>query len=181
MPRVSERAPGPALRPFLRRLLVVEFGSARRDTHLPDTGPVAAFSFRGGCRIGAGEGRPAPLAAFTGLHDTLRAHEHDSGHSVLIAAFTPVGAAAFLRPPLEEFTGATTDLAGILGSPAELGLLHERLADSQDHATRVALLEGFLLAHLHTLAPDPLVAGVVARLERSAGAERIADLARTPA
>jgi hypothetical protein len=80
MMQVFEQAPRPALRPFIRRFLVVEFPSFHCDAHLPDTSPVAAFSFRGECRID-GE-RWAPPAAFTGLRETLRAHEHCREHAV---------------------------------------------------------------------------------------------------
>src|SRR5258708_21464194 len=118
MAQAVEQLPHPALRPFIQRFLVVEFPALHRDVHLPDTSPVAAFSFRGRCRIDGD--RWAPLAAFTGLRETLRAHEHCHEHAVLLATFTPVGAAAFLRPSLEEFTGTTADLAGILDRPAEL-------------------------------------------------------------
>jgi len=112
MVKVYRQAPRSALRPFIQRFLVVEFPALHCDAHLPDTHAVAAFSFRGGCRID--ERQWAPTAAFTGLHETLRAHEHTHEHGVLLAIFTSAGAAAFLRPPLEEFAGTTTALADIL-------------------------------------------------------------------
>lgn len=174
--QVFEQTPRPALRPFIRRFLVVEFPFLHRDTHLPDTSPVAAFTFRGGCRIDAG--RWVPPAAFTGLRGTLRAHEHCHEHAVLLTAFTPVGAAAFLRPSLEEFSGTTTDLAGILGRPEELDQLHEQLAEAQNHARRIKRLEDFLLARGRVAAPDPLVAAAVTWLEQGTGANRIDDLTR---
>jgi AraC-like DNA-binding protein len=174
--RSIERAPHPALRPFIQRFLVVEFPAFHRDAHLPDTRPVAAFSFRGRCRLAGGQW--APLAAFTGLRETLRSHEHCHEHAVLLATFTPVGAAAFLRTSLEEFSGATTDLAGILGRPEELDRLHEQLAGAQKHGRRIALLEDFLLARVRVSAPDPLAAAAVAWFEQGTGVKRIDDLAR---
>lgn len=174
--QVFEQAPGLALRPFIRRFLVVEFPSLHRDAHLPDTSPVAAFSFRGGCRIDGD--RWAPLAAFTGLRDTLRAHEHCHEHAVLLATFTPVGAAAFLRPSLEEFSGTTTDLAGILGRPEELDRLNKQLAGAQNHGRRIKLLEDFLLGRVRVSAPDPLLVAAVAWLDQGTRAKRIGDLTR---
>ena len=103
MAQAVERLPHPALRPFIQRFLVVEFPAFHRDVHLPDTSPVAAFSFRGRCRIDGDQW--APLAAFTGLRETLRAHEHCHEHAVLLATFTPVGAAAFLRPRWKNLPG----------------------------------------------------------------------------
>lgn len=171
--RLYQQAPRAALRPFVRRFLVVEFDAPHADTHLPESSAVAAFSFRGGCRA---DGRVVPVSAFTGLHQVLRAHEHAQGHAVLLAKFTPVGAAAFLRPPQEEFAGATTDLADVLARPAELEALHQRLAAAPDHEWRVRLLEDFLLARIRAPAPDPLVAAAVAWLESGGG--RIEALAR---
>jgi hypothetical protein len=142
---VFEQIPGPPLRPFIRRFLVVEFSTLHRDVHLPDTSPVAAFSFRGGCRID--EGRWVPPAAFTGLRETLRAHEHCDGHAVLLVTFTPVGASAFLRSSLEELTGITTDLPDIVRA--------------RNHSRRIKLLEDFLLVTAKASTPDPLVAAAV--------------------
>jgi AraC-like DNA-binding protein len=176
MVQVFEQAPDRALRPFIQRFLVVEFPSFHCDAHLPDTSPVAAFSFRGGCRID-GE-RWAPPAAFTGLRETLRAHEHCREHAVLLATFTPVGAAAFLRTPMEEFSGLTTDLAGILGRQEELSRLPEQLASAQNHGRRIKLLEDFLLSRIRVSAPDPLVTAAVVWLEQRPGTKRIDDLVR---
>jgi AraC-like DNA-binding protein len=176
MVKVFEQVPNPALRSFIKRFLVVEFPSFHRDTHLPDTSPVAAFSFRGGCRIDGGRWVPPP--ALPGLRETLRAHEHCHGHAVLLTTFTPVGASAFLRPSLEEFAGTTTDLAGILGHPTELDRLHERLVGAQNHGRRIQLLEDFLLTRVRVSAPDPLVAAAVAWLQEGTVAKRINDLTR---
>jgi hypothetical protein len=165
--RVFEQVPGPLLRPFIKRFLVVEFSTRHHDVHLPDTSPVAAFSFRGGCRIDGG--RWVPPAAFTGLRETLRTHEHCDGHAVLLATFTPAGAAAFLRPSLEELAGTTTDLADILGCRLELDRLHEQLARAQNHSRRIKLLEDFLLVRARVSAPDSLVAAAVTWLEQGRG------------
>jgi AraC-like DNA-binding protein len=174
--RIFEQIPDPALRPFVKRFLVVEFLSLHHDAHFPDISPVAAFSFRGACRI---DGELwAPPAAFTGVRETLRAHEHRDSHAVLLATFTPVGAAAFLRPPLEEFTGATTDLADLFGRPKELDRLLDQIAGAPNHARRIKRLEDFLLARVRVSAPDPLVTAAVIRLEHGTGAERIDDLTR---
>jgi AraC-like DNA-binding protein len=176
MVKVFEQVPDRALRPFIQRFLIVEFPSLHCDAHLPDTGPVAAFSFRGQCRIDGD--RWVPPAAFTGLRETLRVHEHCREHAVLLATFTPVGAAAFLRPSLEEFSGTTTDLAGVLGRQEELGWLSEQLAGVQNHGRRIKLLEDFLLARVRVSAPDRLMAAAVAWLEQQTRAKRIDDLTR---
>lgn len=174
--QLFEQAPRPVLRPFIQRFLVVEFRALHRDTHLPDTSPVAAFTFRGACRLDGGQW--APHTAFTGLHEKLRAHEHVDGHAVLLAVFTPVGAAAFLAPPLEELSGATTDLAGVVDHPGELNQLHEQLAEAPSHERRIALIEDLLLSRIRVSAPDPLVAAAVTWLEQGTETRRIDGLAQ---
>jgi AraC-like DNA-binding protein len=170
------RVPHAALRPFIERFLVVEFPSFHRDAHLPGAGAVAAFSLRGKCRID--DALWAPPAAFTGLRGTLRAHEHCDNHAVLLVAFTPAGAAAFVPASLQELAGTTTDLSSILGRPAEIDRLHEQLCESGNHERRVELLEEFMLERLANAEPDPLVKAAVARLESDAGGSRIDELAR---
>lgn len=169
--RLFEQAPVVALRPFVQRFLVVEFLREHRDAHLPDLRAVAAFSLRGECVLDGGQ-RVAP-AAFTGPRGTLRRHEHRGVHAVLLATFTPVGAAAFLRVPLEEFAGVTTELAGLLGRRPELERLQDDIVSAPNHARRIRLLEGFLLTRIHESAPDPLMSAAVTWLERDAGEKRI--------
>ena len=74
--------------------------------------------------------------------------------AVLLATFTPVGAAAFLRPSLEEFVGTTADLVGLLGRPVELDRFHDPLAAAENDGRRITLLEEFLLAPVRVSAPD---------------------------
>jgi AraC-like DNA-binding protein len=176
MAHIFEQVPGLALRPFVKRFLVVNYPSFHRDEHLPDTCPVAAFSFEGRCRIDGAY--LAPKAAFTGLRETSRRHEHSRGNRVLLATFTPVGAAAFLRPSLDEFGDTTTDLAGILACTDELNRLNEQVAEAERHAGRVKLLEDFLLARVRAPAPDPLVSAAVTWLEQRTAETRIAELTR---
>jgi AraC-like DNA-binding protein len=169
--KVLVQAPTPALAGFVRRFMVVEFSAACRDQHLPEAGAVAAFSFRSECRA-TGHGA-IPPAAFTGLWETMRGHEHAAGHAVLLAMFTPLGAASFLRQPLDEFSGATADLTSILPLSAGLRRLGEEIAAAPGHGVRMNLLERFLLARIGSSAPDPLIAAAVAWLERDAGHARI--------
>ncbi len=176
--RVLVRRPCDALRGIVRRFVVVESTAAHRDAHLPDTGLVAAFRFRGTCLL---DGRvPAPRAAITGLWDRARAHEHSADHAVVIAAFTPLGAAQLLRRPLDAFANATVDLIDldVLGGRGDLAAVHDRLADAADHAERVRLVEELLLDRVDRAGGDPLVAAAVEMIERTGAAVRIETLAR---
>src|SRR4051794_19956449 len=170
--RVVTRTPAQALRPFVRRLLVVEATGAHRDVHLPDTGVVAAFRFRGDCLL-YGERASAPRAAVTGLWDTARAHEHSADHAAVIVSFTAAGAAAWLRRPADELANATVDLGALVGRAAAWDGIVEQLAAAPDHARRLRLVEDLLLARAGDAPGDPLVGAAVGFIERTQGIVRI--------
>lgn len=174
--RFLSRTPDVALRRLVKRIAVVESVAAHDDVHLPDTGLVAAFGFRGECRLYGGA--RAPRAAITGLWDTARGHAHSRDHAAVIVAFTPLGAAAWLRAPLDAFANTTEDLDAMLGRAAGLDTLHARLVEASDHAQRMRLVESMLLAGIGDVRPDPQMAAAVAAIERTHGNLRIEPLAR---
>ena len=209
--RILFRAPSEALRGIVRRFIVVESTAAHGDQHLPDTGLVAAFRFRGECRLhgadtdqkagqslgprqaagqspdprqAAGQSldplQIAPHSAVTGLWDRVRAHEHSADHAVVIAAFTPIGAAALFRQPLDALANTTVDLVDLAAENrrAVSPELSDRLADAVDHVERIRLVEELLLTLAGVQRVDPLVAAAVEMIERTREAVRIAALAR---
>ena len=165
-----------ALRPIVRRFLIVEFPSIHRDAHLPETDAVAAFSFRGACQIDGIQ--LAPPAAFTGPRVVLRTHEHRHSHAVLLATFTPVGAYTFLRSPLDQFAGSTFSLENLVQRPEDLQRVSEQLAAAQHHRQRIAVVEDFLLRRVRAFSPDPLITAAVAWLEQAPTGSKIDDLTR---
>jgi len=174
--KVFVQTPREALRPFVKRFLVVEFPYAHKDSHLPDTGLVAAFRYKGDLALGGGN--KAPHAAVTGLWDTRRSHDHGRDSAVVLAAFTATGAAAFLRHPLDEFFNATVAMDGLLGIPTELNRVNEQLAEASRHAHRIQLIENFLIARARNTRPDPFVSAVVSWIEETRAMARIEELAR---
>lgn len=170
------REPSHALRPFVQRILVVESAQARGDVHLPGTGFVAAFHFRGACRLNDGE--IAPRLGITGLWDTARTHVHHADSGAIIVQLTATGGSALLRQPLEEFANATADLDDVLGSSTSLNQLHEEMAEAASHEHRLQMVEEFLLAHVRPTRPDPEVAAAVALIERSQAQVRVHEIAR---
>lgn len=174
--KVFTQPPREALRPFVKRILVVEFPSPLQDSHLPNAGLFVAFPFRGTCYLE--DGRLAPRAGVTGLFDRMRRHAHGRDNAVALAAFTPTGAAAFLRHPLDELAGTTVALDAVIGGVPALARLDEQLVDAPNHFRRVQLVEDFLLARIGTASPDPLVAAAVEWIERVTPNPRIGELVR---
>jgi len=174
--KVYVQAPCEPLRPFVKRFLVIEFSSAHKDSHLPDTGIVASFRYKGDLALDGGI--KAPQAAITGLWDTSRSHDHGRDSAVALAAFTATGAAAFLRNPLDEFFNATVAMDGLLGSATDLNRVHEQLAEARRHAHRIQSIENFLIACEPNTGSDPLVSAAVSWIEESQAMARIEELAR---
>jgi AraC-like DNA-binding protein len=174
--KVFVQSPREELRPFIKRFLVAEFSSAREDAHLPDTGLVAAFCFKGHCIL-HGETK-APRAALTGLWDRSRNHEHSANSGVVLAVFTATGAAALLRHPLDELLNGTFALDDILGSSSEVSLVHEQVGEARNHARRIQAVANFLLARTANARPDTFVSAAVSKIEEAQGMVRINHLAR---
>jgi AraC-like DNA-binding protein len=174
--RVFVQAPSEALRPFVKRFLVVEFPSGHKDSHLPDTGVVAGFRYKGDLALDGGI--KAPQAAITGLWDTRRAHDHGRDSAVVLAAFTAIGASAFMRHPLDELFNATVAMDGLLGRPNELNQVQEQLAEAGQNRSRIQIVENFLIGHKPDTRPDPLVSAAVSWIEETQAMTRIEELAR---
>jgi len=174
--KVFSQAPCEALRPFVKRFVIVEFPFDRKLKLLPDTGFVAEFRFRGD---GVLDGRThLPRAAISGLWDTARTRIYKGGTAILLVMFTESGASAFLRNPLDALVNTTAAMEHVLDGTSELGVLDEQLAKAKDHARRMQIAESFLLARVHNHGPDSLVSAAVARLEATQASVRIEELAR---
>lgn len=176
-PRVRATAftPSAALRPYVRRLLVIENLVQRTGTLLPDSGLVAGFRFQGDC---ATDGATALRAVVTGLRDTPRTLSHPAGSGTILAMFTPTGAAAFVREPLENLFNATMPMEYEVRR-SQLDLVEEQLAEAPEHAVRARRLEQFLLGQLRGRRFDRDVAAAVAQIQRMKGSLRIRDLAHS--
>jgi AraC-like DNA-binding protein len=174
--KVFVQTPSEVLRPFVKLFHIIEFPTGHNDWHLPDTGAVAAFRFKGDCRIDGGV--EAPRTALTGLRDQIRAHEHGKDSAVLTAAFTPAGAAALLRHDLDDVFNATVALDDILGRATELNQVLEQLAEAKNHADRLQVVERFLMARSAHAQPDALVFAAVSKIEETSGKVRIEHLAQ---
>lgn len=167
-------APTPALRPYIRQFLVVEYNSGVSSRLLPRPGIVTAFRFKGSCLV---NGASAPPTLVTGLSDQARVLTHSGNCSNVIAMFTPTGASAFLSEPLEELFNGSMPLDAQV-KRSHLDRIEEQVAEAPHHHGRVAAIERLLLEHLRPRRPDPAVSAAIDAIHRSRGTARIAGLAR---
>jgi AraC-like DNA-binding protein len=165
--------PSAALRPYIQRFLIVDYTSGWSTTLLPGTGLVAAFRFKGECLL---NGAKAPNALVTGIWDHTRTLTHSGNCANVLAMFTPTGAAAFLREPIEHLFNATMPY-DLEARRSRLSLVEEQLSESAHHEHRVRAVEQFLLQQLRHRTPDLFVAHAVDRIRFSRGTMRIERLA----
>src|SRR5262245_26618231 len=133
--QVHMQKPRESLRPFVKRFVVVEFPSERKLKLLPDTGFVAEFRFRGEQALEGGTNLPRTV--ISGLWNTTRTRIYDGGSAILMASFTGMGAAAFLRDPLDRLFNTTIAVDNVMSRAPELGRLEERLASAENHMGRI--------------------------------------------
>ena len=81
-----------------------------------------------------------------GLEDGPRVLVHPGGQEAIRLELTPVGAYRLFAVPMRELTNRVVELADVLGPGARL--LVERLAETDDWATRFDLLDSALLSRL---------------------------------
>ena len=120
----------------------------------------------------------APKAAITGLWDTVRSHQHSTDCASVIVSFTPTGAAALLRQPLDELANATIPLQDLLPRSSSLHTLSERLAEVSDHTHRFQAIEQELRSSLDVSRQDQQIAEAIAHFEGSETPLSIVALAR---
>ena len=174
--KVFAQTPCEALRPFVKRFLVVEFPKAHKDSYLPVTGVLAGFCFKGHCIL---DGKTkVSVAAVTGLSDHARHFEHCGNSGVVLAAFTAPGAAALLRHPVDEFFNDAVALEDILGNSSELNRIHQRLAEAPNHARRIQVVEDFLVARVGKAQLDTFVSAAVSKIVEVHGIVCVKELAR---
>lgn len=167
--------PMAVLRPFIKRFEVTQYLTERQHTLLPDTSLVACFRLDGmAIRHEAGI---LPAAFLSGLQNRARTLTRMAGSCVLLTTFTDVGAAAFLREPLDQLFNTIMPLGNLLQRP-QLQEVHEQLVDARDHARRKEILERFLLGQLRSEAPDSVATAAAARIKERHGVVRMEELAR---
>lgn len=111
-----------------------------------------------------------------GLDDGPRLCDHPGGQEAIRLELTPLGAYRLLGVPMRELTNRAVELRDVLGP--EAGELAERMAATDDWATRFDLLDFVLLTRLERgPEPAPEVSHAWRLLARADGAIPVARIA----
>jgi AraC-like DNA-binding protein len=174
-----ERRPGPLLADGVRQLggYWEQAAGPQRRRHLPSGSLTLIVGAEPLLLVdGPGAGAGAVRSFVAGLHDRPAVSEHAGRQSGIEVRLTPLAARRLFGVPLHELFGTVTDLADLLGPVTEE--LTDRALGPVDWPERLAAADAVLGRLLGAApAPDPLVAEAWRRLDASAGALPIAELA----
>jgi AraC-like DNA-binding protein len=170
--------PSEPLRPFVRRIQVMETQAEVTRFVLPTTGLVLGIRYAGSATL-VEDGVPRQLGntGLTGVRTTLRHMRTSAGGGIVVVAFSELGAAQFFDQPLGMLFGEMVALCE-LEARGERTFVEERVGLARTNAERVAIVDAYLRARLRERAPDALVAAATARLTQAGGALRIRALAK---
>ncbi|WP_084964725.1 AraC family transcriptional regulator [Thermoactinospora rubra] len=168
-----ERAPLPALRPYVTRLIAYREGVPVERIEYPFPGAVLVLGFEAPTEVNG-----MPYASFGhGLGDrpaVTRVRAAAEGVEVML---TPFGARRLYGAPMAALTNLTVPVEDLLG--AWTSPLVERLAETRSWEERLRLTERFLLKRVMD---GPEIGGQVpwawGRLVASGGRVAVSDLAR---
>ena len=176
--------PVPAtLRPYVAARLAydVDFGAPGVHRGLPDTTLALVLPLDEPLRV-SWAGRPDSLHAawssMSGLHAAPAAVHHSGTQRGIQLALTVAGARALLGRPAAALAGALTDLDEADVMPPALRNLPERLHETPDWTSRVALVDrtmAGLLAGGGSAAPRAEIGRALARLTRGVRVAEVAD------
>ncbi|MBS1564214.1 MAG: AraC family transcriptional regulator [Bacteroidetes bacterium] len=173
---VDKHIPDPALRPFVKSLLIIESGEGMENRILPDTALVMAFRCNGVVHHrNASADLLLPSSLITGIRQSYRIVGYGPGTTMLLVTFTETGAASFFLQPLHELEDCSLPLELLLPRQ-ELSEVEERLAEAETNAQRFAVLEAFLRSRLQEDKEDPIVRQAIQSIRTAKGDIRVKDL-----
>ncbi len=141
--------PAPALRPYVRRLVAYAERSPAivRRHELPSGTVPLIVGVDAGIDVyapGRNDRPPRRLNSFVaGLHESSALTVHDGVWSGVQVDLTPLGARRLMGVPMHEVLNRDVPLRDALGRDGDM--LEERVNDAADWASRIAVVEGFLL------------------------------------
>ena len=177
----EEFPPGPGLEQLAYGLWDVRATAASvlamPDVHLlPEVTVSLAFQYGAPLRLVLAGTTRILGSHITGAHDSaVQLHGVGVLGSVVVK-LTPWGAARLFRQDMQSLASRHTDLRDVIPS-AEVDRIEQKLAESPDARTRVALVRRWLLERLDPRDSDAIVAWAFREIAARGGAVRTAELA----
>lgn len=166
------------LRPFIKAYKIIESRDELINRVVPNTSFALAFRFRGQISYITETGKTAlPSATFSGLRKSVRLINYAAQTAALIVQFEETGVSAFFRQPLHALFEESISLDNFI-PPSEISIVEERLAETANDLTKIAIVEQFLYSKLRHYKTDKLVSEAVARIHSNHGTIKINALAQ---
>lgn len=177
--KIEEHIPTDILRPYIKAYRIIESRDELVNRVVPNTSFAIAFRFKGQISyLNDADKSVLPIATFSGLRKSVRLINYAPQTSALIVLFTETGAAAFFRQPLHELFEESVSLDNFFPNP-EISIIAERLAETNNNKTKIAVIEQFLYSKLLHNKPDKLVSEAIVKIYANNGLTRIRALAES--
>lgn len=166
--------PQPALRPYVREMLLVRSASPRTQVLLPETTFTMALQLSGSTSLGM---KPESTVV-SGLQRGARLAEHSADATMLIVRFTETGAANLLNLRADELYEQVEHLDSLVRA-SEIECLRNRIADTRDDQRALQHVEEFLFRRIpEKCRVTPQVEAAAKVLRDSGGQISIESLAK---
>jgi len=171
--------PSATLKPYIREFLIIETDEAIKTKTIPDTSMVLTFRVSG--EVFKADGRekyPLPVNAVAGLRNSVREFYYEQQTINLLVLLNEGGIKAFSKIPAHELFCQNVSTENLFHA-AELNLLSEQLAETENNNTRVAIVESFLIKKLTDNTPDVLIHRAARLIKQQNGVVIVKDLVKS--
>jgi AraC-like DNA-binding protein len=176
--KLETYTPAIPLKPFVKAYTIIESPCEITNRILPNTSFALAFRFRGQISYLNGNNKTAlPSVVFSGLKKSVRFVNYAAHSAAIIVLFKETGVPAFFKQPLHQLFEQSISLDNFFPL-SEISFVEERLAESENNASRIALIEEFLLSKIVYHTTDRLIAEAVAKIYSVKGNIRMKELAK---
>lgn len=168
--------PSPVLQPYIKHFLIIECEQGMVNRIIPDTSIVIAFRLRGHVSYSdKGIVHHFPQSVISGIRDSSRLVDYAQHSANLLVIFKEGGAAAFFNEPMHELGSISVSLDNLIHR-SKVNAVEEALAEADNNAQRIQLVEAFLLQELKKTASDVLVSEAIHQIKLSKGNIKIKEL-----
>lgn len=175
--KVEKIFPSDRLAPFIKEYLFIEAPVGAETKTLPDTALIMSFRFRGNVSSkGYHCSTTLPASALAGLRKSVRIFAYHPMTTNLLIVFREGGFSHFSIYPAHEFFEETVSDNHIFCC-SEVDRILEQLAESDNNATRIRIIESALIPKLLSSKRDHTIDLAVQRIKERNGTLRMNELA----
>ena len=168
--------PSAILKPYIKAYRIIESQDELVNRVIPNTSCAMAFRFKGEISyLNDTEKTSLPLGTFSGLRKSVRLINYAPRTRALIVLFKETGVSAFIKQPLHELFEESISLDNFFPS-SEILKIEQRLAETEENKSKIAIIEAFLCSKLLSSRPDALVSEAINKIYANNGLIKIRSL-----